>query len=293
MNPDIEIHGHARLREGRQPVDPDGERGSPAHGDRPRLAADLVAGRAVDLLHRDPPDAAAASRGTGTVSNYDLRYPILTQHPPRRDRPRGAPLRPLQDRAGQEVDLAAGSTSSATRPWRRTDRTIALVSDGPDPTTRERRPPAVRREDEEADARPASRRTRRSATRIPPGGPTASCSSTSRTGGRDDGRAGHLALRPGDRRRPAPFTGPGYTQPPIRPTAASSRPPRRTRSGTDVVVLDARNGTELLRVTSDGRSWGAAWSPDGTQLAFLRLRRPRVDLQLATLERGRGGSTWP
>ena len=59
--------------------------------------------------------------------------------------------------------------------------------------------------------------------------------------------------------------------------------------GTDIVVLDARNANELLRVTTDGRSWGGAWSPDGTQIAFLRLAGSTVDLQVATLARAPAG----
>ena len=64
---------------------------------------------------------------------------------------------------------------------------------------------------------------------------------------------------------------------------------KTTSLGTDIVVLDARNGNELLRVTSNGQSWGGAWSPDGTQIAFLRLAGATVDLYVATLESATGG----
>jgi Tol biopolymer transport system component len=36
-------------------------------------------------------------------------------------------------------------------------------------------------------------------------------------------------------------------------------------------------------VTTDGRSWGGAWSPDGTQIAFLRLDGSTTDLSVATV----------
>jgi len=55
------------------------------------------------------------------------------------------------------------------------------------------------------------------------------------------------------------------------------------------VILDAK-GAELARVTTDGRSSGPTWSPDGTQLAFLRLSGVTVDLQLATLQLAANGT---
>jgi Tol biopolymer transport system component len=64
---------------------------------------------------------------------------------------------------------------------------------------------------------------------------------------------------------------------------------RTTSLGTDVVILDAK-GAELARVTTDGRSSGPTWSPDGTQLAYLRLSGVTVDLQLATLQREANGN---
>jgi len=55
-------------------------------------------------------------------------------------------------------------------------------------------------------------------------------------------------------------------------------------SGTDVVVLDARTGTELLRVTNDGRSWSPTWSPRGDAIAFLHVERQIVDLRMVELD---------
>ena len=81
------------------------------------------------------------------------------------------------------------------------------------------------------------------------------------------------------------LTGPGYTHPSYAPDGLRVVATKTTALGTDIVVLDARSGNELLRVTSDGRSWGGAWSPDGKQIAFLRLAGVTVDLQVATLER--------
>jgi Tol biopolymer transport system component len=62
---------------------------------------------------------------------------------------------------------------------------------------------------------------------------------------------------------------------------------RRTRTtvlGTDVVILDARDGNELLRVTDDDASWAPTWSPAGDAIAFLHIVGKTVDLRLARLD---------
>jgi Tol biopolymer transport system component len=53
--------------------------------------------------------------------------------------------------------------------------------------------------------------------------------------------------------------------------------------GTDVVILDARNGTELLKITDDELSFSPAWSPIGDSIAFLKLDHGVVDLYLVPL----------
>jgi hypothetical protein len=54
--------------------------------------------------------------------------------------------------------------------------------------------------------------------------------------------------------------------------------------GTDVVILDARNGRQLLRLTDDGASFAPSWSPAGDGIAFLHIVGQTVDLRLAPLE---------
>ena len=90
----------------------------------------------------------------------------------------------------------------------------------------------------------------------------------------------------------APLTNGGYTQPIYSPDGRYLAAVKTNSVGTNVVVLDAGNGGELARVTSDGRSWGPAWAPDGTQLAFMVLAQSGLttDIHLATLNRAPNGS---
>ncbi len=90
-------------------------------------------------------------------------------------------------------------------------------------------------------------------------------------------------------RKAARLSQPGYTEPLYSPNGRYLVATKASTLGTDIVVLDARNANELLRVTSDGRSWGGAWSPDGTQIAFLQLAGSTTDLQVATLARSAAG----
>lgn len=79
---------------------------------------------------------------------------------------------------------------------------------------------------------------------------------------------------------------PGYTEPLYSPNGRYLVATKTSTLGTDIVILDARTANELLRVTTDGRSWGGAWSPDSTQIAFLQLAGSTTDLQIATITRG-------
>ena len=54
--------------------------------------------------------------------------------------------------------------------------------------------------------------------------------------------------------------------------------------GTDVVILDAKNGAELLRVTKDESSFNPVWSPAGDAVAFFRVQNGVVDLYLVPLQ---------
>jgi Tol biopolymer transport system component len=73
-------------------------------------------------------------------------------------------------------------------------------------------------------------------------------------------------------------TGPGYTSPAWSPDGRYIAATRTTSFGTDVVILDAARGSELLRVTSNGSSFDPVWSPAGTTIAYLSLSGGVTDL---------------
>jgi Tol biopolymer transport system component len=79
------------------------------------------------------------------------------------------------------------------------------------------------------------------------------------------------------------FTGPGYLSPSWSRDSRWVAATKTSNSGTDVVVIDARNGAEVFRVTDDGRSWSPVWSPLGDSIAFLHEDGGIVDLRLARL----------
>jgi Tol biopolymer transport system component len=86
------------------------------------------------------------------------------------------------------------------------------------------------------------------------------------------------------------MTGAGYMQPSYSPDGRYIAATRTTALGTDVVILNAGNGNELLRLTDDDASWAPTWSPAGDAIAFLHIVGQTVDLRLAKLEGT--GPTW-
>jgi Tol biopolymer transport system component len=79
------------------------------------------------------------------------------------------------------------------------------------------------------------------------------------------------------------LTSPGYLEPSYSPDGRYLAATRQSTIGTDVVILDARSGSELLQITTDGRSWGPSWSPAGDGIAFLNIKGLSTDLRLARL----------
>jgi TolB protein len=79
------------------------------------------------------------------------------------------------------------------------------------------------------------------------------------------------------------LTGPGYLAPTWSPDGRYVAATKTGPFGTDVVILDAKTGAELLRVTSDELSFDPEWSPAGDSVAFFRVDHGVVDLELAKL----------
>jgi Tol biopolymer transport system component len=79
------------------------------------------------------------------------------------------------------------------------------------------------------------------------------------------------------------LTGPGYLEPAFSPDGRYVAATKTSSFGNDLVILDASNGRELLRLTNDGASWAPVWSPLGDSIAFLHIQGQIVDLDLVRL----------
>ncbi len=85
-------------------------------------------------------------------------------------------------------------------------------------------------------------------------------------------------------RKSAAFSGPGYTSPSYSPDGLFVAATKTSTTGTDVVILDGRTGSEVARLTDDGSSFKPAWSPRGDAIVFLRIDGGVTDLMMATLK---------
>jgi Tol biopolymer transport system component len=82
----------------------------------------------------------------------------------------------------------------------------------------------------------------------------------------------------------SPLTGPGYLEPAFSPDGRFVAATKTSSFGNDLVILDAANGRELMRLTNDGASWAPVWSPIGDSIAFLHIQGQIVDLKLIRLD---------
>lgn len=83
--------------------------------------------------------------------------------------------------------------------------------------------------------------------------------------------------------RSVEITGGGYADPSWSRDGRYLVATKTTSFGTNVVILDARSGVELVRVTRDETSFNPVWSPKGDAIAFFRVTHGVVDLYLVPL----------
>jgi dipeptidyl aminopeptidase/acylaminoacyl peptidase len=161
-------------------------------------------------------------------------------------------------------------------------RRIALITDGPDPTTGN---PVVKLLNLETRALsnprlPESQGLGHASPAWSPDGRFLLFVRNAREGAR--GTPQILRYNPATDRSPAMTTA-GYATPSWSRDGRYVAATKTSSFGTDVVILDARNGTELLRVTDDESSFSPVWSPRGDAIAFFRLQHGVVDLVLVPL----------
>ncbi|HEY6057019.1 MAG TPA: hypothetical protein VIV06_03255 [Candidatus Limnocylindrales bacterium] len=213
---------------------------------------------------------------------YDLTYPLLT-----RVNPDGSDRKTILSGKLETNNGRYQWFSWIREPVLSPDgTTIALVSDAPDPT----RSDVVLQLYDLA----TGQMNRATVTESPPLGhqdpawrPVGKAQLLYVKNGRDGSRGAPAIWRYDPKAgKGSALTGPGYMEPAWSPDGAYVAATKTSSLGTDVVILDASNGTELLRVTDDDRSWSPVWSPVGDSIAYFHLESGIVDLRLATL----GGS---
>jgi WD40 repeat protein len=74
----------------------------------------------------------------------------------------------------------------------------------------------------------------------------------------------------------------GLVQPAISPDGQWIAATRISARGTDVIILNAATGEVVLEITRTGKSWAPAWSPNGSQLAYLSANGSQASLNLAS-----------
>ncbi len=217
---------------------------------RAATGADLVARRQLGLLHRDARDKGPLP---GRRCCEELRPPVPdpVPDPPRRDRPRGGPVRPLQERARRRLHLVLVHPRPRGLARRHAG---GRGLDGPDPTK------------SDVVLQFVDLRTKQLTNAgLPEYPPLGQQDPAWRADGRyvlyvlnaRNGSAGAPAIWRYDTttKTATAFTSAGYTGPEWSPNGRYVGAVRTTSLGTDVVILDAK-GTEIAHVTTDGRRGG-------------------------------------
>jgi Tol biopolymer transport system component len=85
-------------------------------------------------------------------------------------------------------------------------------------------------------------------------------------------------------KRTKTLTNPGYIAPAWSPDGRYIAATKTSSFGTDIVILDASTGAELLRLTKDESSFDPVWSPAGDAIAYFHLDHGVVDLYEVPLQ---------
>ena len=214
----------------------------------------------------------------GIVRTYDLSVPSL--------------MRMNADGSGQPEVLLTGRVKKGSSLWSYFIRdpaispdgtTMAIISDGPDPTksdivlklvdlsTGKLTDPRVAQTQSLGHQDPA----------WSPDGRFVLYVRNAREGGRGTPAIYRYTVATG---KSTALTGAGYTAPTWSRDGRYVAATRTSQFGTDVVILDAKTGVELLRVTRDESSFSPVWSPKQDALAYLRVLHGVVDLVEVSLK---------
>jgi Tol biopolymer transport system component len=81
----------------------------------------------------------------------------------------------------------------------------------------------------------------------------------------------------------ATLSGAGYLSPAWSPDGRYVAATNTSAFGTDIVILDAKTGAEVLRLTNDENSFAPVWSPAGDSIGYFQIDRGVVDLFVVQL----------